>query len=236
MGVNSSAAGRGRRQYDSPLRDQQARQTRQAIVAAAQRLFGERGYAATSLADIARQAAVARPTVFSAFGSKAALLRVVVDQALAGDDEPVPVAERPWFQPVREAQTPKAVLQAYAEVCRIIGRRAAAVFEVVRRAADEGPEPAGLWETMQRNRRAGATMVIDRLEALGPRPHGLDRERAVDVVWMFNDPSHYRSLVQTCGWTEREYAAWIADQMHHGLGFDATGAAPGGTARSGDDT
>ena len=70
-------------------------------------------------------------------------------------------------------------------------------------------------------------MVIDRVEALGPEPYGLDHERAVDVVWMFNDPSHYRSLVRACGWSEREYAAWIADQMHHGLGLDATRPASG---------
>ncbi len=221
MDVNSSPADRGRRRYDSPLRAQQARRTRQAIVTAANRLFVARGYAGTSLADIARDAAVARPTVFSAFGSKVALLREVVDQALAGDDEPVPVAERPWFRPVREGRTPQVVLRAYAEVCRVIGGRAAEIFEVVRRAADEGPELADLWEAMQRNRRAGAAMVIDRIEALGLEAHGLDHERAVDVVWMFNDPSHYRSLVRDCGWTEREYAAWVADQMHHGLGVDA---------------
>ncbi|MFC8349983.1 TetR/AcrR family transcriptional regulator [Streptomyces sp. NPDC057280] len=221
MGVNSSSGGRGRRRYDSPLRDQQARQTRQTIVTAATRLFVVHGYAATSLADIATDAAVARPTVFAAFGSKAALLREVVDRALAGDDEPVPVAERPWFRPVREGQTPQAVLHAYAEVCRIIGGRAAEIFEVVRRAADEGPETADLWETMQRNRRAGASMVVDRIEALDPGPHGRDRDRAVDVVWMFNDPSHYQSLVRTRGWSEREYTVWIADQMHHALGLDA---------------
>ncbi|MGW2571513.1 TetR/AcrR family transcriptional regulator [Streptomyces sp. NPDC001537] len=219
MGVNRRPADRGRRRYDSPLRDQQARQTKQAIVAAANRLFVANGYAATSFADIATDAAVARPTVFAAFGSKAALLREVVDQALAGDDEPVPVAERPWFQPVREGRTPQAILNAYAEVCRIIGGRAAEVFEVVRRAADEGPELADLWDTMQRNRRAGATMVVDLIEALEVGRHGLDRQRAVDVVWMFNDPSHYRSLVRACGWSEQEYTAWIADQVCHGLGF-----------------
>ncbi|GAA4224102.1 TetR/AcrR family transcriptional regulator [Actinomadura meridiana] len=217
MGVNSSSAGRGRRRYDSPLRDQQARQTRRAIVAAATRLFIARGYAGTSLADIAADASVARPTAFAAFGSKAALLQEVVDQALAGDDEPVPVAERPWFRPVREGRTPEAVLHAYAEVCRVIGGRAADVFEVVRQAADEGPELAALWETTQRNRRAGAAMVIDRFEELTPLPQGLDHEHAVDVVWMFNDPAHYRSLVRTRGWSEQEYTTWIADHLHHAL-------------------
>ncbi|MFJ9729718.1 TetR/AcrR family transcriptional regulator [Streptomyces sp. NPDC101209] len=219
MGVNSRPADRERRRYDSPLREERARQTRQAIIAAAHRLFVVQGYAATSFADIAKDAAVARPTVFAAFGSKAAVLREVVDQALAGDDEPVPVAERPWFRPVRDGRTPKAILSAYAEVCRIIGGRAAEVFEVVRRAADEGPELADLWETMQRNRRAGATMVIDLIEALEASPH-LDRRRAVDLVWVFNDPSHYRTLVGACGWSEQEYTAFISDQMHHGLGLD----------------
>ncbi|MFE1956278.1 MULTISPECIES: TetR/AcrR family transcriptional regulator [Streptomyces] len=207
-----------RRRYASPLREQRARQTRQAVLAAATRLFVARGYAATSLADIAAGAEVARPTVFAAYGSKAALLREAVDQALAGDDEPVPVAERPWFRPVWDARTPEAVLRAYAEVCRVIGERAAEIFEVVRRAADGGAEPAALWDTMQRNRRAGAAMVVDRLEALASAPPALERERAVDVVWMYNDPAHYRSLVLTCGWSGEEYAAWIAGQMAHGLG------------------
>ncbi|MEU9839944.1 helix-turn-helix domain-containing protein [Actinomadura sp. NPDC048032] len=218
MGVNDSSSGRGRRRYDSPLRDQRARQTRQAIVAAANRLFVERGYAAASLADIAKDAEVARPTAFAAFGSKAALLREVVDQALAGDDEPVPVAERPWFRPVLEGTTPEAVVNAYAEVCRLIGERAAEIFEVARRAADEGPEPAELWETMQRNRRLGAAMVVDRIESLGPASHDLDHERAVDVVWLFNDPCHYRALVTTRGWSPQDYTAWLSSQLRHALG------------------
>lgn len=237
MGVNDGSSGRGRRRYDSPLRDQRARQTRQTIVAAANRLFADRGYAAASLADIAKAAEVARPTAFAAFGSKAALLREVVDQALAGDDEPVPVAERPWFRPVLEGTTPEVVVQAYAEVCRLIGGRAAEIFEVVRRAADEGPETADLWDTMQRNRRTGAAMVVDRIESLGPAPHDLDHERAVDVVWLFNDPSHYRALVTTRGWSAQDYTTWLAAQLHHALGLDTPRSTPGGGAvRTEDDT
>ncbi|MEV4002266.1 helix-turn-helix domain-containing protein [Actinomadura sp. NPDC049753] len=237
MGVNDSSSGRGRRRYDSPLRDRRARQTRQAIVAAANRLFAERGYAATSLADIAKDAEVARPTAFAAFGSKAALLREVVDQALAGDDEPVPVAERPWFRPVLEGTTPEAVVNAYAEVCRLIGGRAAEIFEVVRRAADEGPEPAELWETMQRNRRIGAAMVVDRIESLGPASHNLGHERAVDVVWLFNDPSHYRALVTTRGWSPEDYTAWLSGQLRHALGLgDPRPTSSGDAVRAEDGT
>ncbi|MDT7554326.1 MAG: hypothetical protein QOI16_2862, partial [Pseudonocardiales bacterium] len=92
-----------RRTYHSPVRAESARRTRQMIVAAARALFLERGYTAASLRDVAEMAGVARPTVAAAFGSKPALLRQILDEALAGDDEPVPVAERPWFAPVFEA-------------------------------------------------------------------------------------------------------------------------------------
>lgn len=216
-----SGAGSGtgsKRAYRSPLREQNAQRTKQAVVEAAARLFTERGYAAASLADIAAAAQVARPTAFAAFGSKPALLREVLDQALAGDDEPVPVARRPWFEPVWDAPTPGAVLDAYAQVCRLINGRAARLFEVVRRAADEGAEVFELWETLQRNRRAGAAMVVRHIAGLSGAPPGWDEERATDAVWIFNDPAHYEALVHQCGWSEQEYAAWIAGQMRHALG------------------
>jgi hypothetical protein len=119
----------------------------------------------------ARQGAGIGP--FAAFGSKLALLREALDQALAGGDEPVPVARRPWSEPVWEAAAPGAVLDAYAQVCRLINGRAAPLFEVVRRAADEGPDVRELWETLQRNHRAGAVMVVTHLAALAvPPPAG----------------------------------------------------------------
>jgi len=135
--MSSVKDGAPRRRYASPVREENARRTRKAIVAAASELFTARGYAATSLADVAAAAGVARPTVFAAFGSKPALLRQVLDQALAGDDEPVPVASRPWFRPVWDAPTQDAVLGAYAQVCTLIGGRAAQSFEAAGMSHEE---------------------------------------------------------------------------------------------------
>jgi AcrR family transcriptional regulator len=208
---------RPRRRYQSPLRTEGARRTRQAILAIASELFVERGYAGTSLSDIATAAGVARPTVFAAFGSKAALLRQVLDQALAGDDAPVAVADRPWFRPVWDATTPTAVLDAYAEVCLVIARRAARLFETVRRATDDAPEAADLWNALQDNRRAGATMIIEQLQKLGGLAPALDQQTAIDILWIFNDPTHYASLVSHRGWTEHTFRRWLADNMRSAL-------------------
>ncbi|MFF5216203.1 TetR/AcrR family transcriptional regulator [Micromonospora sp. NPDC000442] len=210
--------GRPTRPYRSRIREENARRTRQAVVAAATDLFVTRGYTATSLADVAVAAGVARPTVFAAFGSKAALLRQVLDEALAGDDEPVPVAQRPWYRPVWEAATGRAVLDAYAGVCTLIGGRTARVFETVRRAADGSPEVAEVWQTLLRNRRLGATMVVERLCSLGgPLRQGSDVEAAIDEVWFYNDPAHYGALVLERGWTEETFRHWLARSLRHAL-------------------
>jgi AcrR family transcriptional regulator len=206
-----------RRAYRSSVREASAGRTRQAIVTAAGALFLEQGYSAASLANIAAAAGVARPTVFAVFGSKPAILREVLDQALAGDDQPVPVAERIWFRPVWEAGTAPAVLEAYAEVCTLIGRRAARLFETVRRAADDSTELADLWATLRANRRAGAQMVVEHLLTLGTLTAGLELQPAVDALWLLNDPAHYASLVLECGWPEPRFRGWLAGMMRGAL-------------------
>lgn len=209
--------GQERRRYRSAVREEAARRTRRTIVLAAGLLFEERGYGGTSLSDVAAAAGVARPTVTASFGSKPRLLEEVVNQALAGDDEPVPVAERSWFRPVWEAQTPHELLAAYAVVSTVIGARAARLFEVVRRASDTSPDVAVLWDSTQRNRRAGARMVVDQLRSLGPGERWAGDERAVDVLWVFNDPAHYSTLVGHCHWSEPEFTTWLAARMQNAL-------------------
>jgi AcrR family transcriptional regulator len=215
--VTSVKSSSPRRRYQSPVRQESARRTRHAVVQAAHELFTARGYAATSLADIAAAAGIARPTAFAAFGSKPALLRQVLDQAFAGDDEPVPAAQRPWFRPVWDAPTPAAVLDAYAHVCTLINGRAARIVEVTRRAADQAPELGELWDTLQRNRRAGARMIITHASSRGPLASGLGTDRATDILWIFNDPALYDTLVSGRGWPAPDYTAWLSSQIRHAL-------------------
>jgi hypothetical protein len=151
------------------------------------------------------------------FGSKPALLRTVLDQALAGDDESVPVAQRDWFRPVWRARTPAGVLAAYAKVCTIIGERAAPHFEVVRQAQDDAADAAELWHTLVENRRRGAAMVVDCARRSGSLRPGLSRERAIDRLWVFNDPAHYAALVGGCAWSRRDFQRWLTEQMQASL-------------------
>ena len=88
------------RPYRAPRRAEQAAATREAIITAASRLFGENGYAATTMAAIAAAARVTPKSVYS-LAEKPQLLLLAVDRAIVGDDEPTPLADRPGLRAVR---------------------------------------------------------------------------------------------------------------------------------------
>src|SRR6266536_3164046 len=95
--MTADQAAQTRRRYRSPRREQQAAETRAAVLAAAAQLFGDRGWAATGMRDVARAAGVAVETVYASFRSKSDLLMAAIDVGVVGDPEPVPLDQRPEF-------------------------------------------------------------------------------------------------------------------------------------------
>ncbi len=201
-----------------PRRAANARRTHQALVTAAAELFIERGFAATTVQAIAERAGVARPTVFtSAPGGKAQLLKEARDQALAGDEEPIPVPQRAWFRHVMSQTDPQLLIRLQSGNYRRIHERAAALEHVLATAAEGDLGLAELHETAQRQRHAGAAMVIARLaelEALHPR---LTPPEATDTLYALTAPDLFLLLAREREWTASRYEAWLVDQLHRSL-------------------
>src|SRR5256885_7419707 len=105
---------KARRQYSSPLRQKQARQTRLRILDAAQKLFGDHGYAATTVDAIAGAAGVATDTVYATFANKPGVLHALLDVRVGGDDLPVALLDRPGPQAVRAEPTQRRQLAGFA--------------------------------------------------------------------------------------------------------------------------
>ena len=198
------------RAYRSPRRQEQARQTRAAILAAARERFLERGYSATTIEEIAAAAGVSKPTVFTAVGNKAQLLKVVRDVAMAGGDDPAPVAERPSVERARDAQTAEEALRLVtAHIVGLFGRYAL-IDEVLRGAAATGePELAGLWETSERQRRIGAGILLGIIRGKGPLRPGLDPHRGEDILSNYMASDVYLRLVHRLGWTAGDFQRWL---------------------------
>jgi AcrR family transcriptional regulator len=197
------------RPYQSKLREEQARATRRAVVAAARVLFIELGWSGTTIDAVAERAGVSRKTVFTAVGGKVALLKLALDWALTGDDEPVPLMDRPVFAEMERLREPRTFVARWARFAVELEQRAAPLADVIAVAADGDPEAAELHATSERNRRGGARHFVDGLASRGGLRPGLTVERAVAATLVLMSPAVYRTLVREHGWSLEEYAGWI---------------------------
>lgn len=197
------------RRYVSRRREETAAQTRAAVLAAARDLFVDAGYAATTIEQIAVRAGVSKPTVFASVGSKRDLIKSLRDQAMAGDDEPVSIAERPWFREVLEEADPRESVRMHARTVVGLHFRAGDLNEVIRRGAGADPEIRELWETVERERRADAATFVDHLIGKTTLRAGLDRDAAVDLVWVFTSADAFHRLVRMRRWSARRYEEWL---------------------------
>ena len=199
----------GSRPYRSTLRAEQARATRRAVVDAARELFVELGWSRTTIDAVAARAGVSRKTVFTSVGGKAALLKTALDWAFVGDDEPVPMAERPVIAEMERMTDPRALVARWAQFVAELEERAAPLADVLAIAADADPEAAEVHATSERNRLGGAAAFVAHLAEIGGLRPGLTTERAVATALVLMDPAVYRTLVRKHGWKRDEYAAWI---------------------------
>ena len=201
-----------RRRYESPRRREQAAATRQAILEAAERLFAERGYVGTSVADIAGEARVALKPVYAVFGTKAEVLRALWNLRVRGDEEPVPMAERPWVREVLAEPDPRRRLALVAHNVRIVRERTAHVTEVVRQAAPADEQIAALWERFQREfYELGVRGIVETLEDDGVL--AADLATATDIGWALTHPDLYQLLVRQRGWSAESYERWLAETL-----------------------
>jgi AcrR family transcriptional regulator len=203
----------GRRGYVSAARTQQARQTRRRVIDTATRLFVAQGYASTTMRAIAAEAGVSIPTVELIFGTKAQLLHVVLDVAIAGDDEPVPVLSRAWAQDAQSTDDVVDFLSAVAEVLQEAQVRSAGVMLAAYEAAASDPDIYVLVTDRELQRERTAGWIVDGVLGRASLRDGLDRAAAVDTVWMLMDPVVFSRFTRRRGWSADRYGAWFADSV-----------------------
>ncbi len=202
-----------RRPYHSPRRREQARATRLAVLGGARDLFIERGYAATTIDQIAARAEVSPETVYAAFKNKRSILSGLIDVSIAGDDTPVAILERGWVQQMRAEADPRHRLEILARNGRLMLERWTPVYEVLRGAAGADPKIASLWELNKRQRFEGQRALLRILTEGSPLREGLSPNAATDVLFAIGSPETYRLLVTDRGWSADRFERWYSDAL-----------------------
>ena len=206
-----------KRSYDASGRRAQARARRLAMVLAARDLFERDGYRPTTIAAIAAHAGVSAESVYKGFGTKAALAKAVFDLALAGDDEPVPVAERPAMQAVRDEPDVRRKIAMFADGLAYRQARSARVQILIRDGRHVDDSLAPVWETLRDEGLAGMTMLGRHLRQTGQLRAGISLDEVRDVLWNYLAIDHYERLVLSQGWPHERYTRWLTDAITSAL-------------------
>lgn len=199
------------RNYDSPLRRQQAAATRQMILEAAQRRFERDGYQVASVPAIAAEASVSPKTVHMVFQTKAGLLRAVWEARLAPDEARVPVFERRWFRDLAADPNPEGKLRRLARQSREVKGRSGDLMEVIRNAAAADQQIAELWGDIESKLLQVQRAVVGQLNAQDALRPELEVPTATDILWTLNHPSVWHLVVRSRGWTGNQYEQWVGD-------------------------
>jgi AcrR family transcriptional regulator len=199
------------RRYHSPRRAEQAAQTRRAVLAAARDLFVGQGYAATTVAEIAREARVAVDTVYTTVGRKPALLREVLETAISGADVAVPADEREYVARVRAAASPATRSRRTSPASSTCSAGSRPSFLALRDAAGGDTESAALWREIAERRARNMRRFAADLRATGELRADLSDDDVADIVWSMNGTEYWVLLVGERGWSPERFATYLID-------------------------
>ncbi|MFJ4785766.1 TetR/AcrR family transcriptional regulator [Streptomyces sp. NPDC088794] len=196
-----------RRTYNSERRQEAARRNRAAVLAACGELLFRDGYHAMTVRAVAERAGVSAETVYKTFGGKPGMLKALWDITLAGDDDPVPMGDRPQTRAILRTDEPHAKLRLYAAFVRGIHERVAELFALLTQA---GPDVGEVLETAERERLIGVTAFVTHLDETGALGPDADPARVADALWALAGPQLYNQLTAGRGWSTETYEEWLA--------------------------
>jgi AcrR family transcriptional regulator len=192
------------RPYHSPKHEAMRQATRQSVIAAARRLFSERGYAGSSIEAIAEAAGVAVPTVYAAFGNKRSILRALLAAAVDGE-RPRPVAERMREQ-AAGVPDPATRMQKMMRLVVSLIAQSADVLRIMRGAAAMDPEIQSLLDEVYSRIYMDCQTAASL--ATGVASNDARTRRLADVTFALTSSDLFDLLTGKRGWSVAEYERW----------------------------
>lgn len=196
----------------SRTRSQRAQETRARMLRSAYELFTERGYPATTMADVAKRAGVAVQTVHFTFGTKGALLQHTYDYAVLGEGNLLPPEQQPWYAEFRSATELHAALKILVENVSTVMARSAPLDDFVR-SASYLPDAARIRDHSEMMRRQGWSAMVEHLSATFGLAGNLTTQHAVDIMMLLMSPTSYNTLTGEYHWSPAEWQTWCVSSV-----------------------
>jgi AcrR family transcriptional regulator len=200
-----------------PRAQARTRLARTAVIDAARRLFLERGYGATTIEAISALADVPPATLYRLFSSKHGILKALLDISIVGDEEAVPMADRPEVRALLAEADPRSKLAGFVKITAQVNSRVAPLYRILVSAAGSDSDAAALFDELTRQRQAGQRRIARSLALAGALRPELRERDAADLIHALMSPELYRLLVLDRHWKSERYERWLtstlADQL-----------------------
>lgn len=194
--------------YRSPLRDEQASDTRRRIREAAQATFEEVGFTRATVAEIARRAGVSQPTVYAVYTSKAGIVRAMLEHLEEGAELPQAIESM-----LREPD-PRAQLALFVTShCRLFEHGASILRAAVEARSD--PEVAGFTVAGNDKRRRGIDALTSRWSAAGALR--VSKKKAAETMWLLTSAEVFLLGLDQLSWSPAQYHRWLLETLEHQL-------------------
>ena len=194
------------RRYKSPLREQQASETRGRILDAAKKLLVGTGYAKTTIDAIAKEAVVSPQTVYAAFKNKRNIFSALIHQSIESEVDAL----------YRETIHVEGVHERIRRIAAIIIKcnvKLNAENTILRSAGILSPELAKIQRNCEeKGRRIQREYNKALLDGVALR-QGLSIDKALDIFWYLTKPDAYTALVIECGWSHEAFATWLYESL-----------------------
>ncbi|CAK7069304.1 MAG: hypothetical protein DELT_01809 [Desulfovibrio sp.] len=188
------------RKYVSPAREQQALATKNRILDAAEKLLLEKGFAAMTVAEVAKLAEVSPQTVYAVFSSKAGIISAAVEDRVTKDKRNIGAIKE-----LHEGADPARVLQIIAQIVCSVYQGDAPTFAAVYGTRMVSRELAELEMELGEHRREKQADIAKALFESGKTLPHLSLEDVHDILWVFTGREIYYLLVICRGWSAERY-------------------------------
>jgi AcrR family transcriptional regulator len=193
------------RVYRSPRREQAAAQTRIAILNAAEKLFAAKGYATTTVNEVAAAATVGPNTVYTSVGGKPQLVVALAERAAA---DPLIIAS---IEDIGALTDGSEIIKRLAAGTTAARRGQQRAITVMLDNVTADPLIAQAAERTTELLRQRYQRIAARLTAVQALRGGTTTSRATAILWFYFSYSTWREL-RNLGWTWKETEQWLAER------------------------
>ncbi len=196
-----------KRSYKSPVRNEQAAQTRSRVLLSAKKLFQSKGFEGITIGELAQSSGVSSPTIYSLFKSKRGVLLALIDEAL-----PSTIFEA-LVEEVKQEKTAAGRLRIAAKMTRLIYDAEQKQLGFLRGASILGPEFQRIEKEQEERRYLRQEDTVHTMVKEGLLAEGITVSQARDTLWAFTGRDMYRLFVVVRGWSSDKYETWLAEVL-----------------------